>query len=754
MSFSNLNSTNTSSTSNAFCKLILPSNEVVKSRVESAFGFLQKMTFMSVREQFVKDTRKVCMTQPFIKSTFAKKMQPFINTPSMPAVLADMDQLEEDEDNAEITDFQRSVKKQILATYFTGAVAFFNDPKDYADMFKYKEEDFKNKCLLTDNQIAQNFFGIVAYADLDFLNPDKLPSIALITKFLQIIFMTATEVFPTASCYDMSVSACMPKIKVKTKLTNKGKTKEKQELISWGVHVVFPGIVTSCDDLRTFLKILSFRTSSISPKFEEVIDVNTVHATSASLRPNGSHKAVRCTLCNNIKKAPNGLDRFGMARPPLMEWDRINRAKYGSTTEDICDGFTKNSESSCPNRCFRGKKTPAGTYRQMLRVIDRGIPVSGAETSSNSSPDIDAENRFEILTFVDTEHLQLRKKNSKIPPSKEELQYALKPFERPMSPFVTAKELQQTSISPRRAVPFSKRVRAVPTVDMPHGLNPITRDPDLRGLMFEGDKKNFLSCVDQKTGLVNVTSTKNQKMYKTLASMLMKKFPKYFNNYSRISALRLCTDPKKLFAVINIKGQNCTTCPFNAVEAGSSNPNPVESNPIDSFRLASTPLAHKSSNIYFVAFFGKSNQRIEIRCYMEKCKPIHKSMSKFYFPSKRQKTGQVINVSHVCNMLNEMEVDLLRSMTNVFVERLGSNSNTGSVPATAFSGPGGLQSASRSPNHMKRKICDTDWANKVEVNDCLLSMSSSDKIKQQKPKAGAVVQKVSNVLSMLQNKEV
>lgn len=693
------------------------------------------------------------MIQPFSNSSFAKKMQPFINSPSMPAVLADMDQYEEEGDAADLPEPQRSVKKQILATYFTGAVAFFNDPKDYADMFKYKEDDFKNNRVLTDNQIAQNFFGVVAYADLDFWNPDKLPSISLITKFLQISFMTATEVFPGAPCYDMSVSACMPKIKVKTKLTNKGKTKEKQEFLSWGVHIVFPGIVTSCDDLRTFLKILSFRTSSISPKFEEVVDVNTVHATSASLRPNGSHKAVRCNLCNSTKKAPHGLDRFGMARPPLMEWDRIHRAKYASTTEDICDGFTKNSMSSCSNRCFRGKKTPAGTYRQMIRVIDRRAASNGGETGCNNNvQDHSGDSRFEIVTFVDRQQLQLRKKNAKAPLSEQELQEVLKPFERKMSPFVTVKELQQTSISPRRAVPFSRRVRAVPTADMPDGLDPIMREPDLKGLMFEGDRKSFVSCVDSKTGLVDVNrSTKNQKMYKTLTSMLMKKFPKYFNNHSRISALRLCTDPKKAFALINVKGQNCTTCPFNAVEAGSDKNRSIESYPTDAFRLASTPLAHRTSNIYFAVFFGKSNQRIEIRCFMEKCKPIHRAMSKFYCPTKRHKTAQGVDVSHVCNMLNEMEVDLLKSLVSNFMDSLNSNPQVRSD--VAASGNGCSHEVSGSPNPVtKRRFSDTEWPMKVKED--VPPSFSAKKLKPHKEEVGAVVQKVSNVLSMLQNKEV
>lgn len=671
-----------------------PVHDRIKAACMPVFGSFQRLLKSQIKNETVQRARNVFLRDcPMKNSQLMVQLRPFLNNPNRPAPLMHGCEEVRDENSKKTESKEESMMRdRIFLTFFTSGVAFFNHPSEYYGLLPFKAADFKKGIVLTDNQIAHQIFGNVAFIDIDFRHSNKVPSVSVISKYIHLCFKTAVEMFPTAPSYTTVVSVSPPKIKeIK---------KENLDAVSFGIHIVFPDIVVvDCQQLRIFVDTVGARTDAYCAEFKGSVDSGCINASSTHLRPNGSYKAVPCLVCSPIKKAqPFDQDLFAISRFPVPVQSRKDGARPVRRYEDICDDDPQGPGSSCPGRCFNGKKIPGETYRLGLIIVDEDAekkksvayrilkalikevssetspvfssvpaPISKKQTSASKRPSSSRsplfrglsngseQDRFQILAFTK----RALKPRSSLAAAVETSD--CQPFfELPLSDHVTEAELKLTSISREDPVHPKKRTPVQRAEDTPDGLPPLQalQGGDMMGLMYDKDKKSFQTATK---GLIPLSFSGNRGLYKTVASVLRKNFSKTFTKYTLVSMIKRSADDRKspvLF--VSTQGKGCTNCPYKPVVKSGMKPSQVLSNPEEAFRRTLNPQAHKTSNLYYLVFLGGKEQRIEIRCHMKDCQSIQKEMGKLIKPNTRGHYRR--NAERICYFPSEIEVTTLQSL--------------------------------------------------------------------------------------------
>ena len=186
----------------------------------------------------------------------------------------------------------------LLSTLFSGGT--LHCPLDvYTKSLVTKAQDIQNDIIMTDNQIAHNVTGVVAFFEFDHRHATSLPSPSDFRKQFMAARTLVHECYPLA---DPLMHVCMTTPKIKTK-------PDGSKILAFGVHLIFPKIVLRTTELKRMCMALDGRIAHETPAWNNIVDDGAVHADSASLRPVWSHKMIPCYVCTALQheaKCANG----------------------------------------------------------------------------------------------------------------------------------------------------------------------------------------------------------------------------------------------------------------------------------------------------------------------------------------------------------------------------------------------------------------------------------------------------------------
>ena len=278
---------------------------------------LARKSFLSILRDQKLVQQHINKKTPFYNSSFIQYLEPYINNPvdvphsnlhinprNLNNSISETDQLNISK--------ERASERVIMSNFFTNGAVFCSH-EYFLNSFKHKATDLANGVILTDNQIAHQFWGHPVVVDMDFTHPDKLPPFGVVSNFIRLSSDLCHQMYPPSKkaktdavflkkWSKMAVSFCQPKIKIKKRIN-----KVEGRVISWGVHLVFPNIVTGPKELKIFLKTLDNVVSASDHEWGPgTVDADIVNTMTLNLRPNGSHKAVSCQFCQKKKIQTNG----------------------------------------------------------------------------------------------------------------------------------------------------------------------------------------------------------------------------------------------------------------------------------------------------------------------------------------------------------------------------------------------------------------------------------------------------------------
>lgn len=573
---------------------------------------------------------------------------------------------------------------KIVATYFTGGILSSADPSVYFKSLWAMAKDLEQGVTLTVSQVAQDDFGVVCFLDIDIKHPTKLPSSRVVKKFLGICFDTCMEMFPSANDHSMVVSVCPPKLRSKKSQCNmddlkmgrkkkpvkKPKTSEcsdsqqekqagdelspgvsdassriqTESVVSWGVHVVWPNVVTTCDSLRLFARTAGLRIAASNKEFGNgAVDTNPINSVSAQMRVNGSKKATKCPYCT--VEPPKGLDVFGNVFPRVYDDDKVKRAVDLVHYYDA--EYPESVQAACPGRCnFNRKVVQQGTYR--VAMWFRKMPGT--------------PKAYEVVTYL-TEESKKKPKTT---------------FEQSLAPTPTLRELQLTSISPSKIVPFHKRCLAVKAADTPETPHPCLGNSITAGLRYESDRVVFLNEV-QKNSYCHLDPGRNAQLYTVVQSIITLKFGQRFKN-ALVSNIKNGNN-QSLFINITGPGNLSNSCPFKRSQESK------ESDLKTMFIFSQTPTFHTSNSIFFILEYGQTRRpnMVHLRCFKKECRKVANTLQSAYlkkWPARKKEA------TSLCAEISRKVADNIKELlapTNQPTKRKRSVSDTNQVlhPDTA-----------------------------------------------------------------------
>jgi hypothetical protein len=165
-----------------------------------------------------------------------------------------------------------------------GALSTFNDLR------KMKSSDLERGVISTDVEWAHNCEGVRVFFELDYRSPENFPSTTDVMLHLSHIQQVVQEAYPTLlpEQYEMHIATCAP-IVVEVRGIS---------LCKWGIHIVFPHIVTTTQQLRVLAGAVDTRITRDSVQWKDIVDAASYKEANATLRPPFSYKAEKCVLCN------------------------------------------------------------------------------------------------------------------------------------------------------------------------------------------------------------------------------------------------------------------------------------------------------------------------------------------------------------------------------------------------------------------------------------------------------------------------
>jgi hypothetical protein len=237
---------------------------------------------------------------------------------------------------------------ELLRSTFLSGGSLFMSHIACRDSLIQKARDIDNGCILTDAEVAHNCEGIRLFFELDYrTSKTPLPAWDEALIHLRVLYRTVHECFPHIETLEMHVAAC----------TRKRKQRRSPSVIelAWGLHVVFPSIITTTSTMKLIAQLLDTRISNLFPLWNNIVDPASYRYNNATLRPCYSYKMIDCPICSIGPK------------PPVVAGKRRR-------TEDTDTVFRLQSSAACS--CFSGRSVDPSvyTYKGTLATCD-GILV-------------------------------------------------------------------------------------------------------------------------------------------------------------------------------------------------------------------------------------------------------------------------------------------------------------------------------------------------------------------------------------------
>lgn len=212
----------------------------------------------------------------------------------------------------------------------------------YKDSIRDKAVDIDAGRILTDAEIAHNCEGVRLFFEIDYrTSTSPLPTFHVAMIHLRVVLRVVRECFPNADT-TMHIATC----------TKKRKQKRSSSVIelAWGIHVVFPNIVTTTGTMKLIAQLLDTRMSNLFPTWSDIIDPASYRTSNATLRPCYSYKMIQCPICVIDDKKTDEI--HNKRRRSDIDIDSLFRMQLSST----CD-------------CFSGKKVDPSIYRYIGSML-------------------------------------------------------------------------------------------------------------------------------------------------------------------------------------------------------------------------------------------------------------------------------------------------------------------------------------------------------------------------------------------------
>ena len=188
----------------------------------------------------------------------------------------------------------------LLRSTFLSGGSLYMSHSMYRESFVSKAADIGNGCILTDAEIAHNCEGVRLFFELDYRTSKyPLPSFREALIHLRVLYRTVLECFPHLGPVVMHIASCTPK--------RKQRQSSGSVELAWGLHVVFPSIVTTTPRMKLIAQLLDARISNLFPRWNSIVDPASYRSSSATLRPCFSYKWVKCPICSiAVASSPEG----------------------------------------------------------------------------------------------------------------------------------------------------------------------------------------------------------------------------------------------------------------------------------------------------------------------------------------------------------------------------------------------------------------------------------------------------------------
>ncbi len=176
----------------------------------------------------------------------------------------------------------------IRATFLSGG-SVYTSHAAYLDALPHKASDIERGVILTDTEVAHNCEGIRLFVELDYRTATQLlPTWDEALTHIRLIARTVHECFPARDALLVHIAVCTPKRKVRR--TNSAE-------LAWGVHLVFPDLVTTTTTMVRIAQLLDTRLSNAFPQWSGILDPASYRSRNATLRPCFSYKMSDCPIC-------------------------------------------------------------------------------------------------------------------------------------------------------------------------------------------------------------------------------------------------------------------------------------------------------------------------------------------------------------------------------------------------------------------------------------------------------------------------
>ena len=180
-----------------------------------------------------------------------------------------------------------------------------------------KVADIERGVIATDVEWAHNCEGVRVFFELDYRSPETFPSTTEVMVHLSYIQQVVREAYPTLadeSHYEMHVATCPPVVT---------ESPDGVTTCKWGVHIVFPHIVTTTQHIRVLAGAVDTRITRNSTQWKDVVDVASYKEANATLRPPFSYKAEKCALCSRRGGKKRAREGGGAGDFPLAPEDLL-----------------------------------------------------------------------------------------------------------------------------------------------------------------------------------------------------------------------------------------------------------------------------------------------------------------------------------------------------------------------------------------------------------------------------------------------
>ena len=177
--------------------------------------------------------------------------------------------------------------------------------REYSILLEHKTRDLSNGVVFTDVEWAHNCEGIRLFVELDYKTKDALPTEEEVMLHIKHIFDVVQECFSTSAShkFKMHIATCEPSGVTKTTGANVFDQMFSTDVYKkWGIHVVFPEIVTTTQTMRHIAQAIDTRISRDNATWNNVVDANAYKDANATLRPPYSYKASACAICRPVHK--------------------------------------------------------------------------------------------------------------------------------------------------------------------------------------------------------------------------------------------------------------------------------------------------------------------------------------------------------------------------------------------------------------------------------------------------------------------